>query len=50
MYREETVLVQKIWGDLLEAQPSWIKKVGEDREKLRLCFLTGRRINVQVLK
>jgi len=45
IYRKETVLVQKIWGDLLEAQPSRIKKSGDDREKCKFNFLTGRRVN-----
>jgi hypothetical protein len=39
MCREATVLVQKIWGDLLEVQPSRIKKVGEDKEKRWKVFL-----------
>jgi hypothetical protein len=50
MYRKETVLVPKIWGDLLELQPSRMKNMGEEREKVRLSFLTGRRINTYVRK
>lgn len=39
MYRKEIVFVPKIWGDLLELQPSRIKKIGEDREKRQNGFL-----------